>query len=36
MPYTTLDNDIFSLRLDPYEFQVYTYLVSCSGKKGEC
>jgi len=22
--------------LDPYEFQVYSYLVSCAGKKGEC
>jgi len=22
--------------LDPYEFQVYAYLVSCAGKKGEC
>jgi len=31
-----LDNDIFSLRLEPYEFQVYAYLVSCAGKKGEC
>ena len=36
MPYFKLDNDIFSLRLDPYEFQVYAYLVSCAGKKGEC
>ena len=36
MSYFTLDNDIFSLRLDPYEFQVYAYLVSCAGKKGEC
>ena len=36
MPYFKLDNDIFSLRLDPYEFQVYAYLVSCVGKKGEC
>ena len=36
MPYLRLDNDIFSLRLDPYEFQVYAYLVSYAGKKGEC
>ena len=28
MPYCKLDNDIFSLRLDPYEFEVYAYLVS--------
>jgi len=36
MPYFKLDNEIFSLRLDPYEFQIYAYLVSCAGKKGEC
>ena len=36
MPYFKIDNDIFSLRLDPYEFLVYAYLVSCAGKKGEC
>ena len=36
MPYFILDNDIFSLHLDPYEFQVYAYLISCAGKKGEC
>ena len=36
MPYFKLDNDIFSLRLDPYEFQIYAYLVSCAGRKGEC
>ena len=36
MPYFKLDNDIFSLRLDSYEFQTYAYLVSCAGKKGEC
>ena len=36
MHYFKIDNDIFSLRLDPYEFQVYAYLVSCAGKKGEC
>jgi len=35
-PYFRIDNDIFFLRLDPYEFQVYAYLVSCAGKKGEC
>jgi len=36
MPYFRIDNDIFSLGLEPYEFQVYAYLVSCAGKKGEC
>ena len=36
MPYFKIDNDIFSLRLDSYEFQVYAYLVSCAGKKDEC
>jgi len=36
MPYFKIDNDIFSLHLDPYECQVYAYLVSCAGKKGEC
>ena len=36
MSYFKIDNDIFSLRLDSYEFQVYAYLVSCAGKKGEC
>jgi len=36
MPYFRIDNDIFSLRLEPYEFHVYAYLVSCAGKKGEC
>ncbi|MCL2299503.1 MAG: helix-turn-helix domain-containing protein [Firmicutes bacterium] len=36
MPYFKIDNDIFSLRLDSYEFQIYAYLVSCAGKKGEC
>ena len=36
MSYFRIDNDIFSLHLDTYEFQVYAYLVSCAGKKGEC
>lgn len=36
MPYFKLDNEIFTLRLDPYEFQVYAYLLFCAGKKGEC
>ncbi|MCL2300837.1 MAG: helix-turn-helix domain-containing protein [Firmicutes bacterium] len=36
MPYFKIDNDIFSLRLGSYEFQIYSYLVSCAGKKGEC
>jgi len=35
MPYFRIDNDIFSLRLEPYEFLVYAYLLSCAGKKGE-
>jgi len=25
-----------SLRLNPYEFLVYVYLVSCAGKQGKC
>ncbi len=29
-------NDIFLFRLDPYEFMIYSYLVSCAGSKGEC
>ena len=33
MPYFKIDNDIFSLHLDPFEFQIYTYLGSCAGKK---
>ena len=32
----TLDNNIFNLKLDPYEFQIYAYLVSCAGKDGVC
>ena len=31
-----LDNNIFNLELDPYEFQIYAYLVSCAGKSNEC
>lgn len=31
-----IDNNIFNLKLDPYEFQIYCYLVSCAGSKGEC
>ena len=31
-----LDNDIFNLKLDAYELQIYAYLVCCAGKKGEC
>ena len=32
----TIDNNIFNLKLDPYEFQIYSYLVSCAGKDGVC
>lgn len=32
----TLDNNIFNLKLDPYEFQIYAYLVSCAGKDNVC
>ena len=31
-----LDNNIFNLKLDAYEFQIYSYLVSCAGKSREC
>ena len=31
-----LDNNIFNLKLDSYEFQIYSYLVSCAGKSREC
>ena len=31
-----LDNNIFNLKLDPYEFMIYSYLVCTAGKKGEC
>ncbi len=34
--YFILENDIFSLRLDPYEFLIYAYLVSRAGGKGYC
>jgi hypothetical protein len=32
----TIDNDIFNLKLDSYEFQIYCYLVCCAGKNGVC
>ena len=32
----TIDNNIFNLKLDSYEFQIYCYLVSCAGKRGVC
>lgn len=31
-----LPNDIFNLRLDAYEFLIYSYLVSCAGKSNIC
>ena len=31
-----LPNDVFRIKLDPYAFKVYAYLVSCAGSKGEC
>jgi hypothetical protein len=31
-----LPNGIFNLKLDAYEFLIYSYLVSCAGIKGEC
>ncbi len=34
--YFTLENDIFSLQLDPYEFLIYAYLVSRTGGKEYC
>ena len=32
----TMDNNIFNLGLDAYEFQIYSYLVSCAGKDAVC
>jgi len=31
-----LDNGVFNLKLDAYEFQIYAYLVCRAGKSGEC
>ena len=31
-----LPNNVFRIKLDPYAFKVYAYLVSCAGSKGEC
>lgn len=31
-----LPNDVFRIKLDPYAFKVYAYLVCCAGSKGEC
>ena len=31
-----VDNRIFMLGLSPIQFIVYSYLVSCAGKKNEC
>ena len=31
-----IDNNIFNLKLDSYEFQIYCYLVSCAGKDNVC
>ena len=30
-----LDNNIFNLKLDAYEFQIYAYLVCCAGRNAE-
>ncbi len=31
-----LPNNIFDLRLEPIQFAIYSYLVSCAGSKGFC
>lgn len=31
-----MPNEIFNLKLDAYEFLIYSYLVSCAGKSGVC
>lgn len=31
-----LPNNIFDLKLDPIQFMLYAYLVSCAGSKGYC
>ena len=31
-----LPNNIFDLRLQPIQFAIYSYLISCSGSKGHC
>lgn len=31
-----LDNNLFNLKLDAYEFMIYSYLVCRAGKKKEC
>ena len=31
-----LPNDIFRMKLDPYAFKVYAYLVCCAGACREC
>lgn len=31
-----LPNSIFDLRLEPIQFAIYSYLISCSGSKGYC
>ena len=31
-----LPNEIFNLRLDPFSFEIYAYLVCCAGSRGEC
>lgn len=31
-----LDNNIFNLKLDAYEFQIYSYLLCRAGKSGKC
>ncbi len=31
-----LPNNILDLRLEPIQFAIYSYLISCSGSKGYC
>ena len=34
--YFRLPNEIFDMRMDPFAFMVYAYLVCCAGSRGEC
>ena len=31
-----LPNEIFNMRLDPFAFMIYAYLLCCAGSRGEC
>ena len=31
-----LPNSVFDLRMEPIQFAIYSYLISCSGSKGYC